>query len=104
MDLSVFDFMEMPGEDDRHQIILIGLSTCGFCKKAIEFLNENSISYKYLFIDKIPAEKKILLKEEFKKEYGKSFLYPTAIIDGKEILNGFIRLSWENTLGISTEK
>ena len=33
-------------------VIVFGLSTCGYCNAAIEYLNKNSIPYKYYKINK----------------------------------------------------
>lgn len=104
MNISDLDFTEVSGSYNKHDVLIFALSTCGFCKKAMEFLDDNSIGYKYLYADKISAEKRSILKEQYKKQYGNRLLYPTAVIDGKNILNGFIRPSWENALGISTEQ
>lgn len=104
MNISDFDFTEVSGNNCGHDVVLFALSTCGFCKRAMEFLNENSIAYRYLHADMMSAEKRSILKEEYKKQYGNRLLYPTAIIDGKKILNGFIRPSWENALTLSAEQ
>jgi glutaredoxin-like protein NrdH len=86
------------GMNSSHHVLFIGLSTCGFCKKALEFLDEHSIEYDYIFTDRINPDDKARLKEEYKKQFGGRLLYPTAIIDGKEILTGFIKPSWVNAL------
>ncbi|MBN1647478.1 MAG: glutaredoxin [Spirochaetales bacterium] len=98
MDMESVEWMEHEGENNSHEIFLIGLSTCGFCKMAIDFLDTHSFAYKFIFSDRLSPDDRTKLKDEYKKEYGNRLLYPTAIIDRKEILTGFIKPSWEKAL------
>jgi glutaredoxin len=38
--------------NDNKEIIMFGLSYCVYCKKTLELLKKNKISYKYYSIDK----------------------------------------------------
>ncbi|MDC7233417.1 MAG: glutaredoxin family protein [Spirochaetales bacterium] len=85
------------GRTDK-KITLLGLTTCSFCKKGKQFLDDNGFSYDYLFLDKIDPEVKKKMKEEFSEKFNKRLSYPTLIIDNEEILTGFIRIAWEQEL------
>ena len=69
---------------------LYALSTCGFCKRALAFLRENSIDFLYTFVDKL--EKKVVgdLREELmKKSDSQHVAYPFLISDDEKFLVGF---------------
>ncbi|QEN09301.1 glutaredoxin [Oceanispirochaeta crateris] len=91
-------FNSTQGSRNKHQLRFMGLTTCSFCKKAKQFLDDNDFSYDYLYLDKIDPEDKKNLKIEFAAHFDKRLSYPTLIIDDKEILTGFIRIAWEKEL------
>jgi glutaredoxin-like protein NrdH len=93
-------FAEVPGESGTHDLKLFALSTCGFCRRAIEFLKEHNVGYSFVYVDRLPLEVKRKIKEEFQKEFKASILYPAMIIDGNDTLIGFIEESWKKTLGL----
>jgi len=92
------EFSKSSGKRNDHALRLMGLTTCSFCRKAKEFLDENEFSYEYLFLDKIDPDVKKVLKQEFAEKFDKRMSYPTLIIDDKDILTGFIRVAWEQEL------
>lgn len=92
------DFEIQEGEKRQKKITLLGLTTCSFCKRAKEFLDDHKLCYDYLFLDKIDPELKKKMKDEFSREYGKRLSYPTLILENGELLTGFIRPAWEQEL------
>lgn len=91
-----YDFIEVDGIDTGHELRLFSLSTCGYCKKAISFLNESGIRYSHIVIDELPIETKSEIKGIFKQRFGQKMAFPTLIIDKDDFLVGFIKLAWEN--------
>jgi glutaredoxin len=75
------------GENDNHDIIVFSLSTCSWCKKGKNFLNERSIKYRYVDLDKIdPSEKsKVLtyLRENYKPD---RISYPFVVCDDEFVV------------------
>ncbi len=97
----MFDYIEFEtreGEKNEKEITLLGLTTCSFCRKGKDFLDQQGFSYRYLFLDKLDPDVKKQMKAEFTDTFNKRLSYPTLIIDGKEILTGFIRIAWEKEL------
>ncbi len=75
------------GENDSHEWTIFTLSTCGWCKKCKQYLNDKNIKYRYVDIDKIdPSEKsKVLayLRENYKPE---RISYPFVVCDDKFVV------------------
>ena len=86
------------GRKDR-SIIVYALSTCGFCKRAMSFLQARGFTYRYLYVDEIPLDVKSQIKRELKERFHVDVAFPFAVIDGDKHLVGFIEADWASTLG-----
>ncbi|MCK5674707.1 MAG: hypothetical protein KAH95_15110, partial [Spirochaetales bacterium] len=89
------DFEKKEGGNDKGDIKLFGLSTCAFCKRAISFLEDNSIKYDLVFMDTIDLNLKIRAKEEFKAKFNEIMSLPALVINEDDYQIGFIRIAWE---------
>jgi len=87
MDDIIFTIEE--GTNEKGEIVVYALSTCAFCKKALKFLRENSISFRYVFIDEFDHDKKSRIKTELKEKYKKDIGFPYLIINGTKVIVGF---------------
>ena len=63
------DFQRREGTHCKDDIKLFGLSTCAFCKRAINFLEENEIKYDLVFMDEIDPYLKSRAKREFRIKF-----------------------------------
>ena len=65
------------------------LTTCGWCKKAKNLLNEMGIEYEVVDVDLLQGEERETVREEVRK-YNPSVSFPTIVIDGgRETILGF---------------
>jgi glutaredoxin len=97
----MFDYLkytQVAGKNDRHDVEVYALSTCGFCKRALYFLNENHIAYRYVYVDLVSIDVKNQAKEALKAQFAEHVSFPYAVIDGKTTLVGFLELDWRKTL------
>ncbi|MDA3850114.1 MAG: glutaredoxin domain-containing protein [Spirochaetaceae bacterium] len=97
----MFDTLEFhinEGIKKEKDLILLALTTCGFCKRAMAYLDAQDFKYRYFYADELDLEKKTALKQEFKDHFGNTLHFPTLIIDNKEFLVGFIQPAWEMEL------
>jgi len=100
MNLQNLPVVSKTGARNDHEIMVYALSTCGFCKRAIAFLESNNFSYKYLYVDLIPLEVKNTIKQELKERFKENVAFPFAVIDERTHLVGFIEADWKLTLGL----
>ncbi len=98
------DFTAVPGTKTEHDIAILALSTCGFCKRGMEFLQAQHFAYRFIYLDLIPPELKQQVKEEFKTKFQSSLSYPALVLDRQKMTIGFIKRHWEELLGIPTEE
>jgi glutaredoxin-like protein NrdH len=101
--LDTLEYTLVPGSRSEHEVTVYALSTCGFCKRALAFLNSRGVAYRYVHVDLIPLETKTEVKKELKERFKDDVAFPFAVIDGKRHLVGFIEPDWTATLGLDKE-
>ncbi|MCJ7721570.1 glutaredoxin family protein [Candidatus Bathyarchaeota archaeon] len=79
--------VKVPGRNNKHQVLVYAISTCGWCKRAKKFLNDNNIGYEYIDVDVCNWEDKNKIMQDIKSRGGR-LAYPTLIIDNKILLTG----------------
>jgi glutaredoxin-like protein NrdH len=73
---------------DKGRIVLYALSTCPWCKKTKNLLNELGVDYYFCDVDLLDdAAKQEALKEIEKWNSSRSF--PTLVIDNRQCIVGF---------------
>ena len=76
------------GEDGKHELVLFALSTCGWCRKARTFLDDNKLKYSFVYVDLLQGDAQKEVFEEVKKRNPRK-TFPTLVVDGEEVLAGF---------------
>ena len=90
--------VHVPGRDSGH-LMLYALSTCGWCRKTRELLDELGVEYDYEYVDLIgdAEERKQVLKEV--ESWNPSRNFPTLVIDDKKSIVGFLETDIREALG-----
>jgi len=72
-----------------HKVMLYALSTCIWCKRTRQFLDENHVAYDYVYVDVLDREAKKQMLAEVRR-WNKHESFPTIVIDdGQKVLVGF---------------
>jgi glutaredoxin-like protein NrdH len=98
--IESLEYVHEEGVKRDHSVVVYALSTCGFCKRALEFLRSHSVEFRYVYVDLLPADTKNALKEELRRRYRIKELFPTLILDDVEAVTGFDREEWQRRLGL----
>lgn len=85
------------GENTDHDLLLFALSTCGWCRKARNFLDGNNLAYRYVYVDLLEGEPQKEVFEEMKGRNPRK-TFPTLVIDDDEVLAGFNEERYEEAL------
>ena len=77
----------VPGKNAGH-IMLYALSTCGWCRKTRQLLDELGIEYYYEYVDHLQGKKR---EEAMKtvKHWNPSRSFPTLIINDEKCIVGY---------------
>ena len=73
---------------NKGKVMLFALSTCGWCAKTKELLNELGVEYDYTYVDKLKGEEQDAVLKEIEK-YNPACNFPTLVIDSKKCIIGF---------------
>jgi glutaredoxin-like protein NrdH len=98
--LDTLTYTAVSGSRAEHEITVYALSTCGFCRRALAYLDKNSVKYRYVYMDHIPLETKAEAKRVLKERFKVDISFPFVVIDGDRHLVGFIEADWAKTLGL----
>jgi glutaredoxin-like protein NrdH len=98
--LETLGYTTVEGTRKDRRIIVYALSTCGFCKKAMAFLQDKGFTYRYVYVDQIPLETKNEAKKALKERFHVDISFPFAVIDDDSHLVGFIEPDWRRTFDV----
>ena len=73
---------------NKGKILLYALSTCVWCKKTKQLLEDLGVEYSYIFVDLLEIEDKEKTMENIKK-WNLRCSFPTLVINDKKCIIGF---------------
>jgi len=76
---------QVAGSHNVGKVALFALSTCGWCKKARQLLDSNSVAYEYIYVDLAQGAEKDEVMAELRK-YKSHQGFPTTIVNGEVII------------------
>ena len=82
---------------EKAEIRLFALSTCGWCKKTRELLEELGVAYDYIYVDLLQGDERENAIRELRK-WNPSLSFPTLVIDDGDVIVGFDALSIKSAL------
>ena len=91
-------FINEEGIKCDHDLTIYALSTCGFCRRAIQFLKDNSVKFKYVYFDELDRDSQNDIEESLKDQFNKGLSFPFLVIDDKGCLVGFDQEEWKEKL------
>jgi len=87
------------GPRDEHPCRFYGLSTCIWCKKTRQFLEESGIAFDYTYLDLLEGDERKAAIEEVRK-WNPSVNFPTLVIDDAECIVGYEPDAIKEKLGL----
>jgi glutaredoxin len=94
------EFVKEDGSNQKYDITVFALSTCGFCRRGLQFLRENKIKFKYIYVDKMDFEVKEKVKTELQEKFKERVVFPYLVLNDTEVLTGFIEEKWKEVFGV----
>lgn len=88
-------FIYEDGVEKFSDVTVYALSTCGFCKRALKFLRDHKIKFRYIYVDDLEPDDKQELKESLSKQYNSRVGFPFLVINNSRCLVGFTQDEWE---------
>mgnify|MGYP001095038066 CR=1 FL=1 len=73
---------------NKGKIMLYALSTCIWCRKTKNLLNELGVEYSYIDVDLLEGEEKEKIKKEIEK-WNPACSFPTLVINVEKCIIGY---------------
>lgn len=99
--IESIEFTHEEGSRTGRSVVVYALSTCGFCRRALGFLRNNGVDFRYVYVDNLPTDIRNAVKAELRERYQIKELFPTLILDETEALTGFDPEEWKRQLGLA---
>jgi glutaredoxin len=77
----------VPGKQ-THKVMLYALSTCGWCRKTRQLLEELGVAYDYEYVDLLTGQEQ-KSSIEIVTKWNPACNFPTMVIDNKKCIVGF---------------
>jgi glutaredoxin len=92
-----YDFVMEEGEKNPCDIQVYALSTCGFCKRGLDFLRNNKIKFRYIYVDKLKPDARMKIKRDLRDKFEDVRLgFPFVVVDGGDkVMVGFKEAEWK---------
>ena len=80
------------------KVMLYALSTCAWCRRAKNFLDENDVEYDFVYVDLLEGEERKAILADVKK-FNPKCSFPTIII-GNTVIVGHKEEKIKEALGL----
>lgn len=98
--LESLNYTVESGDPHGHETTVYALSTCGFCRRGLEFLRNHKIAFKFVYVDQLEYDLKQKVKEELQAKYDARVVFPYLVLDSKEVVTGFVEEKWKEIFKI----
>ena len=79
---------KVQGKNNTHKVLMYAISTCAWCRKTKNFLEDNGIEYEYVDVDLSNMEDREEVYRDIEGRGGRSS-FPVIIVDDRILINGF---------------
>ena len=76
------------GPRNRHRTVFYGLSTCIWCRRTRQFLEQQGVQFDYTYVDLLSgAERENVIAEV--RKWNPKASFPTIVVDDARVVVGF---------------
>ena len=83
---------------NKGKVMLFALSTCVWCKRTKQFLNNLGVAYDFVFVDMLSGAEKDEVMKEIEK-WNPRCSFPTMVVNDKKCIIGFKEDEIKEALG-----
>ena len=87
------------GVHQEHQVKFYGLSTCIWCRKTRQYLEDEKVAFDFIYVDLLEGDEREAVKDEI-SVWNPRVSFPTIVIDGAECVIGFKTDELKQVLGL----
>ena len=87
------------GTHAEHQVTLYALSTCIWCRKTRQFLEDEGVAFDFVYVDLLEGDEREAAKDAV-REWNSRVSFPTTVIDNGESVIGYKTDALRKALGL----
>ena len=87
------------GAHNEHNVLFYGLSTCVWCKRTRQFLEEMDVQFEYFYVDLLQGDERTAAIAEVRR-WNQAGSFPTVIVDDARAVVGFRKDDLTQVLGL----
>lgn len=87
------------GPNNQHQILFYGLSTCIWCKRTRQFLEDQGVTFDYVYVDLLRGQEQEEAKAAVRR-WNPALSFPTVIVDNVRCVVGYRPDELKEALGL----
>ena len=87
------------GVHGEHTVLLYALSTCIWCKKTRQFLEDAGVTFEYVYVDLVEPDERREIRAKI-RELTASTSFPATIIDEQDCIVGYKPEQIKERLGL----
>jgi glutaredoxin-like protein NrdH len=87
------------GPHAEHSIMFYGLSTCIWCKRTRQFLEDQGVKFDYVYVDLLQGQDRQEVLEQIRRWNPKAS-FPTVVVDGSRCVIGYRPEEIKEALGL----
>jgi glutaredoxin len=87
------------GSHNEKQVTFYGLSTCVWCKRTRQLLEDSDVAFEFIYVDLLRGRDRKEAIEQV-REWNRAGSFPTLVVDGKDCVVGFKPDKIKEALGL----
>ena len=76
------------GANSTKQVTFYGLSTCVWCKRTRQLLEDNNVAFDFIYVDLLTGKERKEAIEEVRK-WNRATSFPTLVVDDEQSVVGY---------------
>ncbi len=89
----------VPGRHNEHHVVFYGLSTCVWCKRTRQFLEDQGITFDYIYVDLLSGHEREDVVAQVRR-WNPSVSFPTIVVDNSRCVVGYKPEQIKEALGL----
>jgi len=87
------------GSHDERSVKFYGLSTCVWCKRTRQLLEDNDVAFDFVYVDLLRGDERQEAIEQV-REWNRAGSFPTVVVEGERCVVGYKPEEIKEALGL----